>query len=100
MFSYNLAIRRTAVSLSRGTVRAKAPLLVAPFNGISKRNFILGTPGQPDPADDDTPKGQSQSNWKDSTMKVLETAGATLASIAVLGLVALSSTSVMPKTDQ
>jgi hypothetical protein len=60
--------------------------LAAPFNSISKRSFILGTPGQPDPADDDSQKGQSQSNWKDSTMKVLETAGATLASIAVLGL--------------
>jgi hypothetical protein len=85
MFSYTLAFRRTAVSLSRGTARAKVPLLAAPFNSISKRSFIL-TPGQPDPADDDSQKGQSQSNWKDSTMKVLETAGATLASIAVLGL--------------
>ncbi|KAH8692710.1 hypothetical protein BGW36DRAFT_385020 [Talaromyces proteolyticus] len=88
MFSYTV-VRRSAAVLGRSRPRPKTPWHTSSFNSIGTRRFMVGS-GPQDAPEEESPKAQSRPDWKSTILKMLETAGATLASIAVLGLAGYS----------
>lgn len=86
MYNLRPLVRKSAVVSGFGRVRPRRPgqWPAVTFSSISQTRFW--TSGLQDPVEEDS-KGKSEANWKSTAFKMFETAGATMASIAILGYV-------------
>lgn len=88
MYNLRPLVGKSAVLTGFGRVRPwrRGQLPAVIFSSASQARFWAS--GLQDPVEEDS-KDKSDSNWKSTAFKMLETAGATMASIAILGYVKL-----------
>lgn len=86
MYNLRPLVRKSAVASDFGRVR---PQLQRPWPAVtfsSASQTRLWASGLQDRVEEES-KDKSDANWKSTAFKMLETAGATIASIAILGYV-------------
>jgi hypothetical protein len=100
MYNIRPLLRKSAVVSGFGRVRPQRPVPwpAVTFSSASQTRFWAS--GLQDPVEEDS-KDKSDANWKSTAFKMFETAGATMASIAILGYIQpLCNTRLAIRTNQ
>lgn len=85
MYNLRSLVRKPAVVSGFGRVRPQrpGPWPAVTFSSASQTRFWAS--GLQNAVEEDASKDKSDTNWKSTAFKIFETAGATMASIAILG---------------